>query len=132
MTKLMLTGMTDKSAEELLHLARSWYNPPELKGKNLNAEYDQSQRAYVLTPDNNVNELDFRIEASEGSPMINPAFVIADWGMKNVELEINGNKVQHGKKFRFGKTDKLDGSDLIVWIEFESKESVQIKITSKK
>ncbi|NIN34411.1 MAG: hypothetical protein GTO60_04670, partial [Gammaproteobacteria bacterium] len=31
MTKLMLTGMTDKAAEELLPLARSWYNAPQIK-----------------------------------------------------------------------------------------------------
>jgi hypothetical protein len=132
MTKLMLTGMTDKTAEELMPLARSWYNPPEIKGENLKAEYDQSQRAYVLTPDKSMTELEFQIEAGEGSPVINPAFVIPDWGTQNIELEINGDKVSRGKKFRFGTIDKLDGSDLIVWIEFESKESVQIKLTSKK
>jgi len=132
MTKLMLTGMTDKSAEALLHLARSWYNAPEVKGKNLKAEYDQSQRAYVLIPDKDVTTLELRIEAGEKSPAINPAFVIPNWGLKTIELEINGDKIQRGKKFRFGKMDKLDRVDLVVWVEFEAKESVEIKIVSKK
>ncbi len=129
MTKLMLTGMTDKSAEDLLPLARSWYNYPKIKGpENLKAAYDQTQRAYIITPDNNADDLEFRIEASNESPAINPAFVISDWGLKNVELELNGEKIERGKNFRFGKIDKLDGADLVVWIQFESNESFQIKI----
>ncbi len=129
MTKLMLTGMTDKKAEELLPLARSWYHPPEIKvSQNLQAVYDQTQRAYVITLQNSVKNIECEIEANEQSPVVNPAFMFIDWGKKSVKLELNGKEMTRGKAFRLGHIVKLEGTDLIVWIEFESTKPVQIKI----
>jgi hypothetical protein len=129
MTKLMLTGMTDKTAEELLPLARSWYNPPEIKGpENLKAKYDQSQRAYVLVMQGETEAIEFQINADKESPVINPAFVVEDWGMKSVELELNGERISNGRDFRFGHIHTLEGTDLVVWIEFESEETVRISL----
>ena len=129
MTKLMLTGMTDKSVEELMPLARSWYHAPEVKG--VDAEYDQSQRAYILKPEKSADTVMFSIAAAEKSPVVNPAFIIPDWGIKQIELEINNEKIPRGKDFRYGKTDKLDGSDLVVWIKYETMEPVKITIKVK-
>ena len=126
MTKLMLTGMTDKTAEELIPLARSWYHAPDISGTN--AAYDQSQRAYVITPGKGETQVEFTIEANKESPVINPALVLSDWGYKTIELNIDGKKVGRGKKFRFGNTDKLDGADLVVWIQYESTKPVKITV----
>lgn len=127
MTKLMLTGMTDKTAEELLPLARSWYDAPPING--VEATYDQSQRAYILVVADDTEQVEFTINANEESPVVNPAFIIPDWGMKQIALEIDGSEINRGQKFRFGKSDKLDGSDLVIWIEKSTTEAITLKFT---
>ena len=37
-----------------------------------------------------------------------------------VRLEINGKNIQSGKSFRSGFRNRMEGSDLIVWIESAS------------
>jgi hypothetical protein len=132
MTKLMLTGMTDKTAEQLLPLARSWYSPPQIKkSANLKARYDQAQRAYILSVENESMNIEFNIVASKESPVVNPAFVIRDWGNKDLSLKINGREISRGKNFRYGRVDKLESSDLVVWIRYESMKPVQITLSSR-
>jgi hypothetical protein len=70
------------------------------------------------------------INASKDSPVVNPAFVIEDWGTSDVELKVNGKKIKPGKDFRFGHRHKLDGADLIVWFEAESTKPVEISLTA--
>ena len=131
MVKLMLTGMTDKKADELLPLARSWYHAPEISVKeNLKATYDQAQRAYVISLENKVKEIEFKIDASDVSPLVNPAFIVSGWGHQKPELELNGEKMMQGKSCRFGYIEKLDRTDLIIWIKFESIKAAQFKIAS--
>jgi len=129
MTKLMLTGMTDKTAEELMPLAKSWYSPPEIKG--VDAEYDQAQRVYVIRTAPESAGLEFTIYATNDSPAVNPAFLVRDWDVKKIALDINGAAIPRGKDFRYGRIDRLDGSDLIVWIQYETNEGVHIKIKRK-
>jgi hypothetical protein len=132
MTKLMLTGMTDKTAEQLLPLARSWYNPPQIKkSANLKANYDQAQRAYILSVKDESRNIEFNIVTSKESTVINPAFVIRDWGNKDLLLEINGREISRGKDFRYGRINKLEGSDLVMWIRYESMKPVQITLSSR-
>jgi hypothetical protein len=132
MTKLMLTGMTDKTAEQLLPLARSWYNPPQIKkSANLKAKYDQAQRAYILSVENGSKNIEFNIVASKESPVINPAFVIRDWGKNDLLLKINGQKISRGKDFRYGRIDNLESSDLVVWVRYESIKPVQITFSPR-
>ena len=132
MTKLMLTGMTDKTAEELLPLAKSWYNAPEINGpENLEANYDPSQRAYVLAVEGDSRNIEFRIAATQKSPAVNPAFVIRNWGAYDVALTVNGEEISRGKNFRVGTIHTLDSSDLVVWIQYESTESFQIRFVAE-
>ena len=133
MTKLMLTGMTNKSAKELMPLARSWYNAPEIEvdNKNIKGKYNQAQRAYFLTPTENTGQMNFQLKAEDKSPIVNPAFVIKNWGEKDIELTLNGKKIEPGKNFRYGKKQNLNSSDLVVWIKYETKEPVEVKVNEK-
>jgi len=132
MTKLMLTGMTDRKAEELLTLGRSWYNAPEMKGeKNMRAEFDQAQRAYQVKIEPDVTDLEFTIHASAESPSINPAFVLKDWTGKDLALTLNGKEVPRGNDFRYGNSLRIDGGDLVVWFKHEGTEPVAVKFTVK-
>jgi hypothetical protein len=125
LTKVLLNGMTDKPVTDLVPLAKSWVNAPklELAGKTFDSTgYDQTERAYQLVKTNNKEpqKLELHIPADAEHPVINPAFVIKNWGDRDVALTLDGKEIKRGKTFRFGHRHRLEGTDLIVWIETES------------
>jgi hypothetical protein len=138
MTKIMLNGLTDKAAAELVPLAQSWAKPAQLKLKKgllgsafVDEGYDPTERAYQLACKRRgkPSTLEFELACSKDSPAVNPAFVVKNWGAKAVALKINGKKVKRGEDFRFGYQDAIEGSDLVVWIKAESTKSVKITLS---
>ena len=75
--------------------------------------------------------IEFDIVASKESPVVNPAFVIRDWGKNDLSLKINGQKKSWGKDFRYGHVNHLKSSDLVVWMRYESTESVEITLSPR-
>ncbi len=133
-TWVMLHGMTDRDGGELAVLAKSWLHAPQLEMVSrgfTSAGYDLTQRAYVLTC-NKAGEpapLAFRINASEDSPSVNPAFVIKRWGKIGAALKLNGRAIKRSKDFRFGHRPSDDGYDLIVWIKTESNKPLSVSLS---
>jgi hypothetical protein len=132
--KISIQGMTDKPAEELATLARSWLRAPalELKGSGYTSiGYDKAERAYPINcKDSKGSEpLRFELLASKEHPVINPAFIITGWGDRDATLKIDGRAVERGKEFRFGHRRNPDSNDLIVWIKKETMESIEITIS---
>lgn len=136
-----LYGMTELSPEEFVLVARSWSQAPELKleGAGFRSEgYDRGERAYLLSREDSAPGgsgdasadplLEFELEASEDSPLFNPAFVICDWGDAKPEVWIDNTRIERGEKARVGRRYTLEGTDLIVWLELESKEPVSITV----
>jgi hypothetical protein len=133
-----LYGLTNKPAVSLLPLAKSWNNPPQLtplvdvslssKQGPTRAKYDYKQRAYVIEGAPPGKALIFLPAASEDSPLVNPAFVVRNWGEKKARFQINGKTVERGKNFRYGHRHTLEGTDLIVWIKLESTQQVELSI----
>ena len=133
-TKIQLYGLTDKDASGLIPLARSWNYPPDLKLSSQTFKshgYDQSQRAYVVECINKgqPTRFDFELAASRESPVVNPAFVFKNWGDAGAKLKINRKTVKRGKNFRFGHRERMEGSDLIVWLKTESITPVRISLS---
>jgi hypothetical protein len=128
-----LYGMTDKDPGTLVALARSWNYPAELKISGAGFEnngYDYSQRAYVLSANNNSANLKFVIDASEGSPLVNPAFVIKNWKTQQVKLTIKGKNITRGKDFRYAVEYDVEGiPQLIVWIKYQSEKKTEFELT---
>jgi hypothetical protein len=129
-----LYGMTEKPITDLLGQAKSWIGPPKLKltGSGFSSDgYDKYQRAYVLACDDNTraSSLQLELTADKESPVVNPAFVISNWGDRDVALKINRKKIKRGKNFRFGRRNSLETCDLIVWIKTESTKPVSISIS---
>jgi len=127
-----LYGMTNKPAVSLVSLAKSWIDPPELKvaGDGITSEgYDYNQRAYVLSSKRIGAEVDLEVIASEKSPVVNPAFVIKDWGEDDVSLKIKGTEIKRGKNFRFGHRHSLEGTDLLIWLKTESMKPIKILLS---
>jgi len=132
MTKIMLNGLTDKAVEELVPLTKSWANPPELSvvgGGFENDGYDPTDLAFHLTCENGARPLTVKIAASQESPVIDPAFVVKNWGYRDAAIQVNGESIKRGKNCRVGHRERLEGTDLIVWMRFESTGPVRIAIS---
>ena len=130
-TRIMLQGMTDKNANELVPLAKSWLQAPNMKITSdayKDGHYDQSERAYLLekTDPGNLTPCTFVLEASEDSPLINPAIIIKNWGGQRASLSINGEAIAEGEDFRQGIRKGMDGEDLIIWIRLDKTKPVKI------
>jgi len=133
MTKLMLNGMTDRTADEMVEVVKSWSSPAELLPgeEDFTAIYKPEERAYEVDPEGEPASLAFTLKGSKESPIINPAFVILGWGSDDVALEVNGKLIRRGKDFRYGHRESLDKRDLVVWLRLESKDEVSFQLTRK-
>ncbi|HUW20746.1 MAG TPA: hypothetical protein VMW16_15720 [Sedimentisphaerales bacterium] len=133
-TWIMLHGMTNKPAAELAPLAKSWLYAPQLKLNSTgytSEGYDQTQRAYVLTCANRdePSKLELTLAAGEDSPVINPAFVIKDWGTCDASLKVHGRTIPRGGDFRIGYRRTPESSNLIVWFRNESVKPVIVVLS---
>jgi hypothetical protein len=132
-----LVGMTDKPAASLAMLARSWNNAPELivQSNDFNASgHSKKERAFIISNNNKApaSEVKFTLSATENSPVVNPSFVIKNWGDADVELTVNGEKLSRGDSFRYGFRKTLQGTDLVLWIELRSDAEVSFTLNSQK
>ena len=132
-TKILMDGLTTKSAAELSPLARSWLFAPtvDVVGDGYQSEgYDAAQRAFVLVrrKSDKPAALELTLHASDASPIVNPAVVIKNWGDAAAQLKVDGKPTSWGKDFRAGYVKHLDGTDLVVWIRQTSTTPVQITL----
>jgi hypothetical protein len=124
-------GITNLPAPELKILNRSWNTPPllaEMTGGE-SSGYDKRQRAYTITKAS--DDISFKINGSGENPLLNPCFVIKNWGTKPIAyLKINDEKIVSGKNFRQGIIRDTDGTrTMIIWINQKSVEQVMYKIS---
>ena len=136
-TMLMLNGLTEKSAAELVPLASSWLKPPPLEavGPAFRSEgFDPTQRAYVLTrPDTNASSaLEATLRASSDSPAVNPVLLIRGWGLGEARIEIDGQATPPGKDVRVGHIHRLDGDDLVLWLRREATAPLRISVSASR
>jgi len=130
-TRIMLQGMTDKEPGQLVPLAKSWLQAPEMKINSdafSGGEYDPSERAYIIekTDPGHLAPCTLVFDASEESPLLNPAIIIKNWGNQQATLSIDGKKWEQREDFRQGILKKPYGEDLIMWIRLESQKPVEI------
>ena len=89
--------------------------------------YEPAERAYVINYSNMTGQeyIDFKIEAGKENPIVNPAFIIKNWGSMDVTLKIDGIKIEQGKEFRHGYRKTPYSGDLIVWIKKKTEKPVR-------
>ena len=73
--------------------------------------------------------LDLTLQASDGSPAVNPAIVIKNWGEGDARMTLDGKPVAAGKNLRFGHVQRLEGTDLLVWIQTQATKPLRIRLT---
>ena len=124
--------MTKGKAGELVPLAKSWLHAPEMIISSKGYEggiYDESERAYVLGKTIKSNSpLELTIKGLEESPVINPAFIIKNWGRERARIIVNGNPIQQKDSVRQGIRSTPYGDDLIVWFKLDSREKIKISL----
>ena len=125
--RIFLEGMTNKSAKNLLPLARSWLDPPKAtvqSGAN-SLGYHPGQRAYRLEATG--GPILVTLEGSEDSPVVNPCFVVGGWGEKEAAVTLENGKAVDS--YRSGKPRTVRTHDLVVWLEFESESTTSFRIS---
>ena len=128
-----LYGMTTKPIGDLVGLARSWSQAPELvlRGNGfLSAGFDRGDRAYQLARSGaeGAEALACEIRASTNSPVVNLAMVVRNWGPAGATLQINGQPLPRGARFRYGHRHELEGSTLLVWIRCHTTDPMTIQL----
>ena len=80
--------------------------------------------------DNKVNQLKLKLTASQQSPVVNPAFVVSNWGSdKTATITINGKKLDSTTDIRQGVVRRANGVNaLVVWMELSTTEPLEIGI----
>jgi hypothetical protein len=142
--QVYLSGMTasEDPVDELTGLAKSWLHYPRLimEGRELSytqPSYDQAQRAYIVPREDKgarrfAFELGFPEKFEEEVPIpvsiVNPAFVVKDWGTAGAEIRVNGRVVKSGEKLRMGYEQRGDETDLVLWLQYVSGEKTRIEI----
>jgi hypothetical protein len=131
-TKILMDGLTTEAPPQLLPLAKSWLHAPELQLQGLSYRsdgYDETQRAYVLTRTGGAAApLRITLAASEGSPLFDPALVIHGWGNGGAQLKIDGKPVAWGRSNRMGHVERLDGTDLVIWMEKQATQPLRVEV----
>ena len=131
-----LYGMTDKDPKTLVALARSWNFPPEIRFSgpaNIHAEYDYTQRAYLIDAGGSTKRIRFTLQGSNESPLVNPAFVITNWTHSDMRLTINGKDINHGKDFRYSTVYDVEGNpSVIVWVKYQADEKTEFELLPMK
>ena len=128
LTKLLMDGLTTKTAAELAPLAKSWLRPAPIEVTGLRSlGYDAAQRAYVFVRDAGFAAT-ITLHGSPDSPIVNPALVIRDWDANGrVRVRINGRPASPNT-IRQGKVAGLTGTEFVLWIELQSNEPVRIEV----
>ncbi|MGA2115851.1 MAG: LamG domain-containing protein [Bryobacteraceae bacterium] len=122
-TKLLMDGLTLKPAAELVPLAKSWLKPAAAEATGLRSEgYQAAERAYVLRCEGKAEKAEITLRASSESPVVNPALIVRNWN-GGARVLVNGEP-----RGRIGQVFRLEGTDLVVWLELEATRPVMIQI----
>jgi hypothetical protein len=136
--KIMLFGMVDATdaanINNMIPLARSWQYAPSVSITSsgfTGGSYDKVERAYKLTrTDPQATSLEFTLQGSSSSPIVNPCVVIEDWDNYNATLSIDGQPVTPGSDFRQGiEKDSDEVPSLVVWFTQDTTSSIDVVIS---
>jgi len=131
--KILLEGMSNLPAEELLAMARSFVDPPGLapQSDGFTAVFEPAERAYKLTrASSDVKRMHFVIQANSRQPIVNPVLVVANWGSDQpARILIDGRAPDESLDVRQGIVRRANGvSTLVVWMELTSEKPIDMDV----
>ncbi|MDD5644700.1 MAG: HEAT repeat domain-containing protein [bacterium] len=132
-TWAMLIGLgEDGNDKDLIDRTKSWLYPGKIEmrsGSSSFVENDYYQRALVFNNVRSDGKCDFSLDPkSRDSIVINPVFIIKNWGGKAVFVKAGGEQLEEGPDFR---TAVVDGK-AIVWVKMKFEEPVEFSISGDK
>lgn len=131
LTRFALCGMTDQPAASLAPLARSWRQAPKAATRSVGftgGTFSLGEKAYRFVQTANAADLVIDVAASDGSPLVNPAFVIENWTGPQPAVEWNGKKLTQGKDCHSGLLVTPKGSNLVIWIRTTATKATRVVI----
>lgn len=60
--------------------------------------------------------------------IVNPVFVIKDWGDSGVVVKVDGKQLERGEDYRVGYEETHTGIDIILWVKIKSTEEVRFSL----
>ncbi len=123
-------GLSNKPIDELIPFASFWINTPKIEiisdGFSSNG-FNRNERAFGIHKNIGLkNTLNLKIAGSKNSPVVNPVFIIENWGKSELELLVDDKELSNGINFRYSIRKSLEKSDLIVWIKMNSQSNVKL------
>jgi hypothetical protein len=118
--------MTEQTIKDVVPISKSWLNPPTLITKygSKRSYYNRAERAYEI--ESSGGELSFTLKASAQSPIFNPVFIIRDWQGTGIDINADGARLEEGAAFRSDFVQRIDGKDLIIWMDLQTEKEVSI------
>ena len=115
-----LFGLGTRTPAELATLDRSWQHAPGLSFRDAgeSATYNPDQGAYQIAlaqSDAVRSGVSFRVNATDSSPAVDPAFVIDGWNADSASVEVDGQRLAAGR-IQIGIVPTLEGNRLVVWL----------------
>jgi len=126
-TRIMLHGMTRDKPEELIPLAKSWLNPPELQLDSGEVFYEPAERAYLVTKLSNA-ALNGKLTATPDQPALRPAIVLNNMKLTKPNVLVNGQILTPGEDFQYGIVKELEQWKTIIWIDTVFDQNVDLLI----
>jgi len=71
----------------------------------------------------------FEIKGSRNSPVVNPCFVISNWGQQDAAVTVNGMKPK-AEDVKVGHPSTVTDKELVVWLRMQSENKVKFVIKS--
>ena len=111
---------------------RAWSRPAPIEITSpgyTTSGFDPTEKAYQIQRLTNTEApLSLKLRATAESPLVNPVFVIQNWGEGAADLAVNETSLHTGRQFRQGVRRGLLESDLIVWVRHEGTRPVTVEI----
>jgi hypothetical protein len=132
---MIMYGLTNQDARQVAPMVKSWNYPAPVRnaGEIKSHGYNKSQRAYLFTALS--DDMQFMLAGSAERPIMNPCFVIRNWGEAETlaKLVANDRELYMGPDFRQGIIRDTDGTPtMVIWLKLESKETTGFEITKFK
>jgi len=125
-----ILGLTDKPLDQLISFARFWLSPPEVKIDDDHFIYQgfyKNDRAYhIAMKDQTIKELAFSVPASPAKPLVNPVFIIENWGNDPFECKINHITQARSDRFIYDRQRTAESYNLILWMKIFSEQNTEI------
>jgi len=129
--RLMLEGMSRKTPAELVPLARSWLQAPEIKALAgcTAMKYNPAKREYPLVAADQA--MSVAIAASQEHPLVNVCFTVRNWGSGGAASVLMNGKTPAA--VRQGTFIDTDGSNtMVIWIEVAASSPTEFTINGAK